>query len=155
MLYGKPIIITGVSSGIGARTAELALQLGADVIGVDVRLPATPVSAFIGADLSTAGGVDEIARRLPPRFDALCNVAGVSGTMGAAKTLLINFYGLRALSEAAAPHLREGGAIVNVASIAGYGWRPNLQRAQALVDAQAFPHNPAPVGHPTVQPPQA
>src|SRR5579864_3775035 len=115
MLYGKTIVITGVSSGIGARTAELALQLGADVIGVDVRLPAASLSSaisFIGADLSSAGGVDEIARRLPPRFDALCNVAGVSGTMGAAKTLLVNFYGLRALSLAVAPHLREGGAIV-------------------------------------------
>ena len=121
MLYGKTIVITGVSSGIGARTAELAVQLGAEVIGIDVRLPAATLSSFIGADLSTADGVDEIARRLPPRFDALCNVAGISGTAGAAKTLLVNFYGLRALSEAAAPHLREGGAIVNVSSIAGYG----------------------------------
>jgi len=37
MLFGKTILITGVSSGIGARTAELAAQLGADVIGVEVH----------------------------------------------------------------------------------------------------------------------
>ena len=36
MLLGKTILITGVASGIGARTAELAGQLGADVIGVDM-----------------------------------------------------------------------------------------------------------------------
>jgi len=139
MLYGKTIVITGVASGIGARTAELALQLGADVIGVDLRMPAPLLSSFIEADLSTSAGVAAIAARLPPRFDALCNVAGVSGALGAAKTLAINFYGLRALSHAAAPHLREGGAVVNVASIAGYGWRVNIERAKALVGVEGFP----------------
>ncbi len=97
MLYGKTIVITGVSSGIGARTAELALQLGADIIGVDRRAPDVATANFIEGDLSTAAGVADIVGHLPPRFDALCNVAGVSGTLGAAKTLAINFYGLRAL----------------------------------------------------------
>ena len=139
MLYGKTIVITGISSGIGARTAELAAQLGADVIGIDRRMPETAIESFIEGDLSTQAGVDDIVEHLPPRFDALCNVAGVSGTLGAAKTLAINFYGLRALSLAAAAHLREGGAIVNVASIAGYGWRANLERTKALVGAAGFP----------------
>jgi len=38
-----------------------------------------------------------------------------------------------------APRLREGGAVVSVASIAGYGWRANLDRAKALVEAPGFP----------------
>jgi NAD(P)-dependent dehydrogenase (short-subunit alcohol dehydrogenase family) len=139
MLYGKTIVITGVSSGIGARTAELALQLGADVIGIDRRAPAMLLESFIEGDLSTAAGVADIVSHLPPRFDALCNVAGVSGTLGAAKTLAVNFYGLRAISEALAPRLREGGAIVNVASIAGYGWRANLERAKAMIAPAGFP----------------
>jgi NAD(P)-dependent dehydrogenase (short-subunit alcohol dehydrogenase family) len=142
MLYGKTIVITGVSSGIGARTAELALQLGADVIGIDRRAPVAPLETFIEGDLSTAAGVADLVSHLPPRFDALCNVAGVSGTLGAARTLAINFYGLRALSLAAATRLREGGAIVNVASIAGYGWRANLERAKTLVAAEGFPETP-------------
>jgi NAD(P)-dependent dehydrogenase (short-subunit alcohol dehydrogenase family) len=33
MLFGKSLLITGVSSGIGARTAELAAQPGAEVLG--------------------------------------------------------------------------------------------------------------------------
>jgi NAD(P)-dependent dehydrogenase (short-subunit alcohol dehydrogenase family) len=147
MLYGKTIVITGVSSGIGARTAELALQQGADVIGIDVRTPTASLSSFIEADLSSQAGIEEIASHLPPRFDALCNVAGVSGVIGAAKTLAINFYGLRALSYAVAPLLREGGAVVNVASIAGYGWRANLDRAKALVDAKDFPKAPNVAGN--------
>jgi NAD(P)-dependent dehydrogenase (short-subunit alcohol dehydrogenase family) len=147
MLYGKTIVITGVSSGIGARTAELALQLGADVIGIDRREPDARLESFVEGDLSTAAGVDEILAHLPPRFDALCNVAGVSGTLGAAKTLAINFYGLRALSLAVAPRLREGGAIVSVASIAGYGWRANLERTKALVDTVGFPDTPDVAGN--------
>ena len=139
MLLGKTIVITGISSGIGARVGELAQALGADVIGVDINEPARPLDAFIKADIGSAQGVAEIVQTLPQRFDALCNVAGVSGMIGAAKTLAINFYGLRELSEAVAPRLREGGAVVNVASIAGYGWRANLERAKAFVAAPGFP----------------
>ena len=62
----------------------------------------------------------ERCAKLPSRFDGLCNVAGLSGSTGAVATLSVNFYGLRALSEAVAPRIREGGAIVNVASIAGF-----------------------------------
>ena len=139
MLLGKTILITGVASGIGARTAELAGQLGADVIGVDMREPASLCGTFVKADISTKAGVDRLAAKLPSRFDALCNVAGLSGKTGAAPTLAVNFYGLRALSEAMAPKIREGGAIVNVASIAGFGWRANLNRAASMVGVEGFP----------------
>jgi NAD(P)-dependent dehydrogenase (short-subunit alcohol dehydrogenase family) len=139
MLFGKTILITGVSSGIGLRAAELASDLGADVIGVDLKPPPTSVSSFIQADISSPAAIEGIVPSLPRRIDALCNVAGVSGTLGAAKTLAINFYGLRALSEAVLPRIREGGCIVNVASIAGFGWRQNLERTKSLVGVQGFP----------------
>ena len=139
MLFGKTILVTGVSSGIGARTAELALQMGADVIGVDRRKPAGVMGSFIEADLSSQAAVEALVVRLPQRIDALANVAGVSGNTGAALTLAVNFYGLRALTEAVAPRLREGGAVVNVASIAGFGWRANLERAKDLAGVQGFP----------------
>ncbi|KAF5887373.1 SDR family NAD(P)-dependent oxidoreductase, partial [Rhizobium sp. PEPV16] len=139
MLFGKTILVTGVASGIGARTAELAGQMGAEVIGVDVREPASGGAAFIKGDLSTASGVAEIVAQLPVRLDALANVAGLSGSTGVVSTLAVNFYGLRALSEAVAPRLREGGAIINVASIAGYGWRANLERAKSLTSIEGFP----------------
>ena len=139
MMLGKTIVITGISSGIGTRIGELAVALGADIVGVDVNPPARPLDAFIKADIGSAQGVAEIVETLPKRFDALCNVAGVSGMIGAAKTLAINFYGLRELTEALAPRLREGGAVVNVASIVGYGWRANLERAKAFSAASGFP----------------
>lgn len=139
MLNGKTIVITGVSSGIGARTAELAIAQGADVIGIDMRDPPASHGAFLKGDISTREGIAAIVERLPPRIDALLNIAGVSGTGGAALTLAINFYGLRLLSENLAGRIREGGAVVNVASVAGYGWRANLERAKRLVAAPGFP----------------
>lgn len=139
MLDGKTLIITGVSSGIGARTAELAIAQGADVIGIDMRDPPVAHGAFLKGDVSSPDGIAQIAAQLPRRFDALLNVAGVSGTGGAAGTLAINFYGLRHLTETLAPHIREGGAVVNVASIAGYGWRANLERAKRMVGVKGFP----------------
>jgi NAD(P)-dependent dehydrogenase (short-subunit alcohol dehydrogenase family) len=143
MLLGKTIAVTGSASGIGARTAELCAQLGADVIGVDMREGGPALSGFIRGDLGSAAGIEAVAARLPARIDALCNVAGVSGVRGAASTVAVNFYGLRALSEAAAPRIRAGGAIVNVASIAGYGWRANLDRAKSMVAVAGFPDVPA------------
>lgn len=139
MLFGKTVAITGVASGIGRRTAELAAQMGADVIGIDRNPPAQETGAFLQGDLSSAQGVQALAQALPDGIDALLNIAGVSGNTGAAPTLAINFYGLRALSLALAPRMRPGGAIVSVASIAGYGWRGNLDRARALVAAEGFP----------------
>jgi NAD(P)-dependent dehydrogenase (short-subunit alcohol dehydrogenase family) len=139
MLFGKTIVITGVSSGIGRRTAELAGQMGAEVIGIDRVKPDHGFGQFLAGDLGTPEGVEALAAALPTRLDALCNVAGVSGTMGAATTLAVNFFGLRALSEALAPKLRDGGSVVNVASIAGYGWRANLDRARGVARTQGFP----------------
>jgi NAD(P)-dependent dehydrogenase (short-subunit alcohol dehydrogenase family) len=146
MLFGKTILITGVASGIGARTADLAGQLGAEVIGIDVREPLQAQASFIKGDISTADGVAQLLTQLPQRIDALANVAGLSGNTGIVATLAVNFYGLRVLSEAVAPRLREGGSIVNVASIAGYGWRANLERAKSLVSVEGFPDIGALVG---------
>lgn len=139
MVYGKRLVITGAASGIGKRTAELATSMGADVIGVDVAEPVAPVGQFVRSDLSTKNGVAQLTEQLPGRIDALCNIAGISGKAGALATLSVNFYGLRALSEAMAPKLREGASIVNVASAAGFGWRANLARAQELVGIAGFP----------------
>ena len=93
MLLGKTIVITGISSGIGARVGELAQALGADIIGVDINEPVRPLDAFIKADIGSAQGVAEIVETLPQRFDALCNVAGVSGMIGAREPWRSTFMG--------------------------------------------------------------
>lgn len=139
MLMGKIIAVTGAASGIGARTADVCASLGADVIAIDRNESAIRYAGFIQGDISNQTGVDAIVQRLPQRIDALCNVAGLSGAPGIAPTVAVNFYGLRALSNGASDRMRDGGAVVNVASIAGFGWRANLDRAKAMVAARGFP----------------
>jgi NAD(P)-dependent dehydrogenase (short-subunit alcohol dehydrogenase family) len=139
LIFGKTIVVTGVASGIGKRTAELAASMGADVIGVDVNKPDHVTGQFVKADISTAQGVADLVAQLPMRIDGLCNVAGLSGKSGAVSTLAVNFFGLRALTEALASKIREGGSVVNVASIAGYGWRTNVEKVKAIVNIEGFP----------------
>jgi len=139
MIFGKTIVVTGVASGIGKRTAEMASSMGADVIGVDVNEPAQLIGHFIKADISTPQGVTALVAQLPSSLDGLCNVAGLSGKTGAAATLAVNFFGLRALTESLAEKIRQGGAVVNVASIAGYGWRANVEKVKAVVSIDGFP----------------
>ncbi|WP_206696898.1 coniferyl-alcohol dehydrogenase [Marinomonas algicola] len=141
ILFGKTIVVTGVASGIGRRTAELAAQMGAEVIGIDQVQPEHIIGRFIPADISTQAGVDAIITQLPSDIDGLCNVAGVSGQAGAAITLAINFFGLRALTEGLVSKLRTGASVVNVASVAGFGWRENSQRASAIAQLDGFPES--------------
>ncbi len=54
MPFGKTLLITGVSSGIGARTAELAGQLGADVIGVDLNPLPCPADRIVHPSMGFA-----------------------------------------------------------------------------------------------------
>lgn len=139
MPHPLTLVVTGVASGIGRETAQFAAAAGHEVIGLDLHAPKETIGRFIAADLGDPASIAALVAGLPDGIDALLNVAGVSGTLGAAKTLAINFYGLRALSEAIVPKLKTGGAVINVASIAGFGWRANLDRARGLVDAAGFP----------------
>ena len=135
-MNGSPNAAILSAAGIHKRFGALVVL---DDIDFAMREPAGHQGVFVKADISSKAGVDDLVARLPPRLDALCNVAGLSGSTGAVSTLAVNFYGLRALSEALAPKLREGGAIVNVASIAGFGWRANLNRAASMVGIEGFP----------------
>lgn len=139
MLMGKKIVVTGVASGIGLRTAELAQAMGATVFSVDRNVPDRPIGHFVQADLGSEKGVSDLIDALPSGIDALANVAGLSGTPGRVPTIAVNFLGLRALSLGLAPKMNQYGSVINVASIAGFGWRPNLERAKAAVAVEGFP----------------
>lgn len=140
---GKNIVITGVSSGIGARTAQLALYAGANVIGIDRHVSSLPLTQFIEADLASSASISAALRQLPGRIDAFVNNAGVSGEAGAAKVLAINFYGLRQLTLGAQALFSDGASIINVASMAGFSWAANIEKSRALVQLKGFPDTAA------------
>jgi meso-butanediol dehydrogenase/(S,S)-butanediol dehydrogenase/diacetyl reductase len=130
---GKVALVTGAASGIGAATAALLREEGAQVVGVDVRgegaellqgdvTDPASVQAFVGETIARHGGIDIVA-----------NVAGMVRFSHVEDTTLpdwqqhlaVNLTGPFLVSQAALPTLLERkGCIVNVASIAGLRGQP-------------------------------
>lgn len=136
---GKRIVVTGVSSGIGERTAQLLHAAGAEVIGIDLRRPSAPVSQFVEMNLADKASIDAAAPQISGRIDGLVNNAGVSSAGGRLKAMGINVYGLRYLTEALVDRMRDGGSVVNVASVAGFGWRARANLIPSLLAYEGFP----------------
>jgi NAD(P)-dependent dehydrogenase (short-subunit alcohol dehydrogenase family) len=136
--HGKTIVITGVSSGIGAETARLMRLSGARVIGVDRNEPMLTLDGFVKADLSEQAAIDAAVKQLPERFDALCNIAGVPGTAPVDLVARVNYLGLRHLCQRVLERLPAGGSIVNIASILGAEWPQRLDLHKALAETPHF-----------------
>ena len=131
---GKVALVTGAASGIGAATAALLREEGATVVGVDLAGDGTDV---VKGDVTDPASVqafvaEAVARH--GRLDIVANVAGIIRFSHVEETTLadwqqhlaVNLTGPFLVSQAAIPHLAadrgrgsSGGAIVNVASIAG------------------------------------
>lgn len=137
-LTGKTLVVTGVSSGIGAEVARIARFSGARVIGMDRNDPSLTLDGFVKADLGSVAAIDAAVAQLPEHFDALCNIAGVPGTAPVQLVADINYLGLRHLTEQALPRIARGGCIVNVASILGAEWPLRLAQHKALAAARGF-----------------
>ncbi|HEX7983511.1 MAG TPA: coniferyl-alcohol dehydrogenase [Duganella sp.] len=134
----QTIVITGACSGIGAEVARLARAGGATVIGIDRNPPGLTLDQFIQADLGDPAAIDAAVAQLPPRVDALCNIAGVPGTADGGLVARVNYLGLRQLSERVLERIPAGGAIVNIASALGAEWQQRLEPHRALAAAQGF-----------------
>lgn len=137
-MQGKTIVITGVSSGIGADTAKLLRLQGARVIGVDRNDPMLTLDGFVKADLSEQATIDAALKQLPERIDALCNIAGVPGTAPVDLVARVNFLGLRHLVSRLAERMGEGGSVVNISSILGAEWPQRLDLHKALAETPSF-----------------
>jgi NAD(P)-dependent dehydrogenase (short-subunit alcohol dehydrogenase family) len=132
------VVVTGVASGIGRATADALAANGAAVIGLDVREPSTPLAEFHACDLADPRSIARSAAAIAGPVRALCNVAGVPGTLDAERVLAVNVLGLRALTGALLPKFEPGGSIVNVASTAGAGWRLRYAEIRDLLATDGF-----------------
>lgn len=138
-LNDKVAIVTGSTSGIGRTTAELFARQGARVLVTGRKRDegdavvagvsdAAGEAAFFAADLADAAGPEAIVQAAVERWgrvDILVNNAAMM-TFDRIDCLRVDDWdrvigvNLRApflLVRAALPHMREGGAIVNISSV--------------------------------------
>lgn len=131
---GKNVVITGAASGMGEAAAQLLVDAGANVYALDIAPVSVPVARAIEVDMQDGASIDAAVQQLPGSVYALFNCAGVpSPPFGMEDTVLINFTGLRYLTEALLPRIEDGGGIASIASTAGMGWRPNLETVREFL----------------------
>jgi NAD(P)-dependent dehydrogenase (short-subunit alcohol dehydrogenase family) len=95
------------------------------------------VDEMYRADLSDPRMIDELVKALPAGAHGLANIAGVPPTAPAELVLKVNLLGLKALTLGLIPKLADGASIVNLASLAGFGW-PNQVSAILESERLAF-----------------
>jgi 2-keto-3-deoxy-L-fuconate dehydrogenase len=130
MLAGKTALITGAGAGIGRATAESFLREGARVIATD-RDPAALAGLAAeqrALDVTDAAAVAALAAALG-RIDILVNCAGFveTGTLldndeaQWTRSFEVNVFAMARVTKAFLPAMLAGGggAIVNIASVAG------------------------------------
>jgi NAD(P)-dependent dehydrogenase (short-subunit alcohol dehydrogenase family) len=137
---GKVCVVTGAASGMGGACAEILVDLGADVIALDVKDVSAPVKEAMKLDLGKESSIDGVVAKLPRRIDRLFNCAGVPGQprFSALDTMVVNFVGLRDLTEKVLPRIPEGGAVASITSVAGMGYRNNLEKVKELLAIEGF-----------------
>jgi NAD(P)-dependent dehydrogenase (short-subunit alcohol dehydrogenase family) len=124
---GKRVVVTGSASGIGAATARLAAERGADVVGLDINQPATHPGTFVQCDMSDPASIDAAVAKIGGPIHALFNCAGLSGGAAPAIPVMrVNFIGTRRLTEGLLQYMTEGSAIASVASLGGKGFEENV-----------------------------
>ncbi|MGH1464785.1 MAG: coniferyl-alcohol dehydrogenase [Cognatishimia sp.] len=135
MLEGKKIIVTGVSSGIGAETAKQLKAAGAIVIGVDRNAPTVQIDAFHQVDLMDEAALDGLIATLSAlKADGLANIAGVPPTAPPEVVVTVNLVALKRLTLGIVDSLADDASIVNLASLAGIGWEGQVEKIQAAKD---------------------
>jgi NAD(P)-dependent dehydrogenase (short-subunit alcohol dehydrogenase family) len=136
-LAGRTAVVTGASSGLGARFAAVLAAAGATVFAAARRVERLasvaagderihPVACDVSVEADRRRLV-ETAVAATGRLDVLVNNAGTAGALSAADESADDFAGVLAVNLVAPFHLARlmadaagpGGSIVNVASILG------------------------------------
>jgi NAD(P)-dependent dehydrogenase (short-subunit alcohol dehydrogenase family) len=131
---GKRVLVVGGATGMGAGTAELVQDAGAEVVVMDFAEVSLPGAKAIHVNLADTASSDAAVDECGGPVHALFSCAGVAdGTPGIEK---INFLGHRHLIDRmlAGGMLPRGSAIGFISSAAGLGWEANLEELTELLD---------------------
>lgn len=135
---GKRALVVGGATGMGAATAELVQDLGAEVVVMDFAEVTLPGVKAIHVDLADRDSIDRAVDECGGPIHALFSCAGVAdGTPGIDR---INFSGHRHLIERvlSADLMPRGASIGMISSAAGLGWEAELELIQEYLDTPDF-----------------
>jgi 3-hydroxy acid dehydrogenase / malonic semialdehyde reductase len=130
-LEGKTAIVTGASSGIGAAIAQALKANGVRVAGGARRTDQLETEIALELDVTDAASCERFVEQAVEQLgglDILVNNAGLGlgrdpfdkSTEEDEETVLeTNVHGVLRMTRLCLPHLRDGGHIVNMGSIAG------------------------------------
>ncbi|HUI48272.1 MAG TPA: coniferyl-alcohol dehydrogenase [Acidimicrobiia bacterium] len=136
---GKRVIVTGAASGMGAATAQILVDLGAEVHALDIKKPEIAgLASFSQCDLREAEEIDETVAKIGKIVNALFNCAGLPNTFPNLDVMLVNFCGLRHVTESVIPLMIEGSSIASIASTAGIGWMQNMELLFGLLKTPGY-----------------
>ncbi len=134
----KRVVVTGAASGMGAAVAGMLVDLGAVVIGADIKpiemkgvssntlnlMDDNSIQSFVGA--IEDGSV----------YGLFC-CAGLPQTFSAIDVVTVNFLGTRRLCELMLPKFTQSSAISVVASMT-LAWPQHIAALTELIEAQSL-----------------
>jgi NAD(P)-dependent dehydrogenase (short-subunit alcohol dehydrogenase family) len=135
---GKRALIVGGATGMGAATAALVKDLGAEVINMDFAEIDQDGVKKIHVNLADTDSIDAALDECGGPIHALFSCAGVAdGTPNIEK---VNFLGHRHLIDRALAQdlLPRGAAIGMISSAAGLAWEKNLDEIKEYLDTPDF-----------------
>jgi NAD(P)-dependent dehydrogenase (short-subunit alcohol dehydrogenase family) len=133
---GKRVLVVGGATGMGAAAAQLALELDAEVIVMDVAEVGFDAARKIRVDLRERSSVDAAIGDIGGPVHAVFSCAGVAdGTPG---LMRINFIAQRHLIDrlVATGALGRGGAIAMISSVAGMMWQKNMPSVLEFLESK-------------------
>ena len=137
----KICVVTGAASGIGYATAELLIELGAEVYALDItRKEISGVKKFIEVDLNNKESIDQAMEQVPTHIDSFFGVAGLSGAKtNYYKTFTVNYIANKYITE---EYLKErmsyGGTISYVTSTGGLYWDKYYKEFEKFTNAKTW-----------------
>jgi NAD(P)-dependent dehydrogenase (short-subunit alcohol dehydrogenase family) len=137
---GKRCVVVGAATGMGDACARTLVEMGAEVTALDVAPIEAPVKESIQVDLADPASIEAAVAKIGGEVPALFVCAGVPGPprFDALETMVVNFVGVRHCIEALAPQVPRGGAIALISSVAGIGYKKNLERWKELMALEGF-----------------